>query len=143
VFVYGTLKRGGRFHDRHCAGVVAVEEATVRGTLGELGGYPMLDVFGGDVLAVGTAEPLADVRVQEATAARSSSPPFGVEVRGELLVFDDPATRLPALDELEGFRPGRPSLYERVLIAARLVGSGEARTAWGYVRPRADTTRSG
>lgn len=26
---------------------------------------------------------------------------------GELLTFDDPETRLPAIDRLEGFHPGR------------------------------------
>jgi gamma-glutamylcyclotransferase (GGCT)/AIG2-like uncharacterized protein YtfP len=37
-------------------------------------------------------------------------------VYGELLTFDDPETRLPAIDRLEGFRPGGPSLYKRVLV---------------------------
>ena len=37
-------------------------------------------------------------------------------VYGELLTFDDPEVRLPAIDRLEGFRPGGPSLYRRVLV---------------------------
>jgi hypothetical protein len=35
-----------------------------------------------------------------------------------LLAFDDPETRLPAIDRLEGFLPGGPSLYRRVLVPA-------------------------
>lgn len=30
-------------------------------------------------------------------------------VYGELLTFDDPESRLPAIDRLEGFRPGGSS----------------------------------
>ena len=37
-------------------------------------------------------------------------------VYGELLTFDDPESRLPAIDRLEGFRPGGSSLYRRVLV---------------------------
>jgi len=29
---------------------------------------------------------------------------------GELLTFDDPSTRLPAIDRLEGFHPGGSSM---------------------------------
>lgn len=35
---------------------------------------------------------------------------------GELLTFDDPSTRLPAIDRQEGFHPDSPSLYCRVLV---------------------------
>jgi gamma-glutamylcyclotransferase (GGCT)/AIG2-like uncharacterized protein YtfP len=51
-------------------------------------------------------------------------------VYGELLTFDDPETRLPALDHLEGFLPGWPSLYRRVLIPVKL--DGAAFPAWLY-----------
>jgi len=37
-------------------------------------------------------------------------------VYGEFLTFDDPEHRLPAIDRLEGFHPGGPSLYRRVLV---------------------------
>ena len=37
-------------------------------------------------------------------------------VYGELLTFDDPETRLPPIDRLEGFRQGGRSLYRRVLV---------------------------
>ena len=39
-------------------------------------------------------------------------------VYGELLTFDDPSTRLPAIDRLEGFHPGGSSMYQRVLVPA-------------------------
>ena len=49
---------------------------------------------------------------------------------GELLTFDDPASRLPAIDRLEGFRPGGSSLYRRVLVPATVNGASEL--AWVY-----------
>ncbi|MBW2149520.1 MAG: gamma-glutamylcyclotransferase [Deltaproteobacteria bacterium] len=39
-------------------------------------------------------------------------------VYGELLTFDDPSIRLPAIDRLESFHPGGPSLYRRILVPA-------------------------
>ena len=50
---------------------------------------------------------------------------------GELLAFDDPETRLPAIDRLEGFHPDGPCLYRRVLIPVRTNGTGLP--AWLYV----------
>jgi hypothetical protein len=33
-----------------------------------------------------------------------------------ILTFDDPSTRFPAKDHLEGFHPGSSSLYKRFLV---------------------------
>src|SRR5690554_2494230 len=52
-------------------------------------------------------------------------------VYGELLTFDDPETRLPAIDHLEGFLPGGPSLYRRVLVPAST--RGQRVLVWLYV----------
>lgn len=51
-------------------------------------------------------------------------------VYGELLSFDDPETRLPAIDRLEGFHPGSSSLYRRVLVPVKL--DGAAFPTWLY-----------
>src|SRR5690606_29891162 len=65
LFVYGTLKQGYWNHERFCRGVLSVEEAVVRGRLYELpSGIPVLEVPEADVLAYGTADPLADVATQ-------------------------------------------------------------------------------
>jgi len=56
--------------------------------------------------------------------------PWG-PVYGELLTFDDPETRLPAIDQLEGFRPGGPCLYRRVLVSTQ--AHGTVLPAWLYV----------
>ena len=70
LFVYGTLKRGCWNHERFCRGVLSVEEAVVRGRLYELpSGIPVLEVPEADVLAHGTADPLADVATQARLAA--------------------------------------------------------------------------
>jgi gamma-glutamylcyclotransferase (GGCT)/AIG2-like uncharacterized protein YtfP len=142
LFVYGTLKRGFWNHDRFCRGVLDVREAEVRGRLYEMhSGIPVLQVPDGDVLAHGTTDPLADVATQARHSEQLASYPEPAlhcattgdwgRVYGELLTFDDPETRLPPIDRLEGFRPGGSSLYKRVLVPVR---TNEAELpAWLYV----------
>jgi len=52
-------------------------------------------------------------------------------VYGELLTFDDPETRLPAIDHLEGFHPCGRSLYSRVLVPVHARES--IVSAWLYI----------
>ena len=140
LFVYGTLKRGYWNHDAFCEGVLEIREAQVLGRLYEGPGFPVLEVPDEDVLAYGTANPLADVATQARLSGRvgSCSRPeresatagaWGA-VYGELLTFDDPESRLPAIDRLEGFRPGGSCLYRRVLVPAAVNGAREL--AWVY-----------
>lgn len=134
IFVYGTLKRGECNHDRFCRGVLRVREATVRGRLFDLPfGFPALVVPEESILTTGTADYLADAEEQ-----RSAGPGMGQirenTVHGELLTFEDPLKRLPALDGLEGFRPGEKTLYRRVLISAQV--DGETAPAWAYAVER-------
>jgi len=118
LFVYGTLKRGYWNHDRFCRGVLDVQEAVVRGRLCEMpSGIPVLQVPEEDIIAHGTADPLADVATQARFAEDLASILEPVPenatagdcgpVYGELLTFDDPETRLPAIDRLEGLSTGR------------------------------------
>ena len=140
LFAYGTLKRGCRNHHAFCRGFVEIREASVRGRLYQGPGYPILEVPEEDILAQGTTHPLADA----ATQARLSDPvrsklqrflesatgnAWGA-VYGELLTFDDPQTRLPPIDRLEGFRPAGRSLYRRVLVPAAVDGARQL--AWVY-----------
>ena len=142
LFVYGTLKRGYSNHDGYCRGVLAIEPALVRGCMYiRPDRIPFLEVPDRDILAIGTADPRSDAAAQRRLARDiesgklAESPPDpqvsdrGV-VRGELLVFDDPETRLPAIDLLEGFRPGGRSLYRRVLVPVRVKDSFTV--AWTY-----------
>jgi len=145
LFVYGTLKRGFWNHDRFCRGVLTVEDAVVRGRLFETSsGIPVLEVPEEDILAVGTTNPLADVATQAHVVARMSNPEPTTDrlpkkgtgapwapVYGEILTFDDPETRLPAIDRLEGFHPGGPCLYRRVLVSAQ--ANGAELPVWLYV----------
>jgi gamma-glutamylcyclotransferase (GGCT)/AIG2-like uncharacterized protein YtfP len=52
-------------------------------------------------------------------------------VYGEILTFDDPETRLPSIDRLEGFNPGGLSLYRRVLVPVQ--ANRSVLPAWLYV----------
>ena len=143
LFVYGTLKRGYSNHDSYCRGVLAIEKALVRGHLNiRPDRIPFLEVPEQDILAEGTADPLADAAAQEHLTRYleplrlAVSPVSGRGVvHGELLLFDDPDSRLPAIDRLEGFRPGGRSLYRRVLVP--VLANGTWRAAWVYV---VDTT---
>ena len=142
VFFYGTLKRGMWNHERFCADALSIEEAVVRGRLYEMDcGLPVLQVPDADILAHGTADPCADAATQVRFEAEMAPIPrlrakgrtrrgWGL-IRGELMTFDDPEERLPRLDRLEGYRPGGPSLYSRVLVP--VFTDDEPVPAWAYV----------
>ena len=150
LFVYGTLKRGYWNHDAFCEGVLKVREAQVRGRLYEGPGFPVLEVPDEDILAYGTANHLADVATQAGLsdwvgsdprpAPESATAGAWAAVYGELLSFDDPESRLPAIDRLEGFRPGGSSLYRRVLVLVIVEGACEL--AWVYTVEETDIKRS-
>jgi gamma-glutamylcyclotransferase (GGCT)/AIG2-like uncharacterized protein YtfP len=137
VCVYGTLKRGGWNHDRYMTGYVSVEETVIRGRLRWLSpGIPMLEVPPEDILAVGTTNYLADAALQAKLTAEATGQPPRPEppgawdlVTAEVFTFDDPGTRLPPLDRLEGFRPGGRSMYSRVLVES------SGRPFWIYATP--------
>jgi gamma-glutamylcyclotransferase (GGCT)/AIG2-like uncharacterized protein YtfP len=107
-------------------------------------GIPVLQVPDGDVLAHGTLDALADVATQARLSEQLASYPVPAQqsatagdwgcVYGELLTFDDPETRLPAIDRLEGFRPGGTSLYRRVLVPV-CNEHGMALPVWLYIGP--------
>lgn len=86
-----------------------------------------------DVLAIGTTDYPCDAERQHHAPSNPEIPlPGWGLVHGEILSFDDPEYRLPALDALEGFRPGEKSFYERVLIPATLAETNETVLAWAY-----------
>ena len=63
-------------------------------------------------------------------ASKRHTGQLGLCVRGTL-TFDDPESRLSAIDRLEGFHPGGSSLYKRVLVPACI--SGQISPEWVYV----------
>ncbi len=142
LFVYGTLKRGFDNHRRFCPDVVSAAEAEIEGRIYELSaGYPGLVIPRDAILAHGTADPSRDLQIQmglerdagEALAG-DAGPRLGWgRVAGEILRFDDVARHLPAIDRLEGFRPGRGGVYERVLAPVWPQGAPTTTLAWLYV----------
>lgn len=134
VFVYGTLKRGFHNHGRLCRSASACIPATTWGRLYHLpAGYPALIIPDSLVLSPGTADPLADTRTQARCKPADVRLPDGDwgTVHGEVLEFDDPESALPPLDGLEGFTPGKPSLYDRVLVPVQCGNTWIS--AWVYV----------
>lgn len=131
VFVYGTLKRGQRNHDRFCADAVEIKAATTLGRLYDLPfGFPGLRFHEGSVHAVGSADYASDARRQHVRYTRPDAAPAGWDVvYGEVITFDDPE-HLGALDALEEYTPGENGLYERVLVPVE--ADGEKVLAWAY-----------
>ncbi len=140
LFFYGTLKRGHANYNLFCRGYSRVEEATARGRLYHLpSGYPALVVPREDIYATGTADPIHDASEQQRLDRAGVHRSDGALVFGELFTFDDPEERLAALDRLEGFDPGRSSLYRRVLIPAEMSGGASVLT-WAYVTEESSGT---
>ena len=108
VFVYGTLKMGGRFaviyQDLFDPNRVEVKQAKIKGGLFDLGSYP-------------------GVKLDEEG-----------EVHGELHIFENPEKILPVLDSIEGYNEHNPEggLYNRVEVEVE-VEDGEPETALVYV----------
>jgi gamma-glutamylcyclotransferase (GGCT)/AIG2-like uncharacterized protein YtfP len=143
IFAYGTLKSGFSNHDAYCDGVLRTCPAWLQGRLFKLSPQiPAMTVPDSDILVRGTAGVVADIEAQEefesflrskeAEGPGSSGASSWGKVRGELLVFNDPESRLPLLDSLEEFRPGYPSTYIRALVRINLPG-GSHTCAWAYI----------
>ena len=134
MFFYGTLKRGERNHERFCGGALSVEEGAVRGDVYDLPfGYPALVVPGESIHAFGTGDPTKDAEDQRRLGRGPVPLLEGPRVFGEIFAFDDPESRLPALDRLEGFdRADASSHYRRVLLPVE-ANDGSALLAWAYV----------
>ncbi|MCE9547431.1 MAG: gamma-glutamylcyclotransferase [Planctomycetia bacterium] len=139
LFVYGTLQRGQVNHARYCGGAAAITPARVRGRLYHLTlGYPILVIPDGDVLAVGTSDPVADLATQQIATGALPQPladrhhePW-LLVEGEIIEFDDAAERLPPIDALEDFFPGRDEIYRRVLVKT---AEPAGMIVWTYIAP--------
>lgn len=118
----------------------------MRGRLFELpSGIPVLQVSEDDTLAVGTGDVPADVGIQKRLTSTLTSkglepPTNGEVVYGEMFAFDDSVQRIPAIDQLEGFRPGEASMYRRVLTPV-FTEDGVA-AAWVYVTDSEQFLRS-
>src|SRR4029453_14469484 len=95
-FFYGTLKRGGRNHERYCGGALRVEDAWVRGDLYNLPrfGYPALVVPEESIFAFGTGDFVGDAEKQERLSRGSLALVGDPRVFGEVYFFDAPASRL-------------------------------------------------
>jgi gamma-glutamylcyclotransferase (GGCT)/AIG2-like uncharacterized protein YtfP len=105
VFVYGTLMQGGFWHAPAAeAGITAITPAQAAGTLFDLGDYP--------ALTLGEPRP----------------------IQGEILTFQDIASALPVLDDIEDAAPdgGASGMYRRTIMTVT-DQAGQRRRAWAYV----------
>ena len=105
VFVYGTLMQGGFWHGPAAqAGITSILPAQATGTLFDLGDYP--------AVSLGAAS----------------------QIRGEILTFQDIASALPILDEIEDAAPegANSGMYRRTILTVTDT-TGRRRRAWAYV----------
>jgi gamma-glutamylcyclotransferase (GGCT)/AIG2-like uncharacterized protein YtfP len=142
MFFYGTLKRGERNHERFCGGALSVEEGAVRGEVYDLPfGYPALVVPEESIRALGSGDYAGDVEEQRRLGGGPVSLLEGPRVFGEIFAFDDPESRLPAIDGLEGFDPtDAMNHYRRVLLPVETNGDSSL-LAWSYVVEASSGTR--
>lgn len=122
VFVYGTLKPGGHYHDAYCGGFrYAVADGWVKGLLYD---FPTLGYPG------------------------AIEHPSG-KIRGFLLTFNHPETEvLSKLDPLEGYDPTRPpeqnEYYRKRVPVFEAAGTPLCQDAWCYfMEPPRVTTLAG
>ena len=102
----------------------------MRGRLYEGPGFPILEVPDEDVLARGTADPLADLATQARLSDQVASSPGPVPESATAGAWGAVYGELLAFDRLEGFRPGGSSLFRRVLVRATANDAYEF--AWVY-----------
>ena len=142
MFFYGTLKRGERNCERFCGGALRVEEGAVRGEVYDLPfGYPALVVPGESIHAIGTGDYARDAEEQWLFGRGPVPLMEGPRVFGEIFAFDDPKSRLPAIDGLEGFDPtDAANHYRRVLLPVETNGCSGL-LAWAYVVEESSGTR--
>ena len=135
MFFYGTLKRGERNHERYCGGASRAEGAAVRGELYDLPffGYPALAVPENSICGVGTGDPARDAEEQHRRGRGHLALPEGPRVFGEIFAFDDPVSRLPEIDRLEGFDPADASSHFRRVLLPVETNEGTGLLAWAYV----------
>jgi gamma-glutamylcyclotransferase (GGCT)/AIG2-like uncharacterized protein YtfP len=152
LFVYGTLRHGLPAHERYCAGVLRLTRARMHGRLYEHDdGYPVLLAPFDAIFAIGTSDAIRDARTADAPPsalpARPRRGPGNAMIRGpawvppscaslvhgEVLAFDARRVPLSALDEYEGFRPGMPSFFVRVLTEVELPCSAAVLRTWCYI----------
>jgi len=104
LFVYGTLRRGFRLHHHlKRSGAQFVANGKVQAELFDLGEFP---------------------------GARASTKP-GKTVAGELYRVGKVENTLKVLDQIEGFSPRNPGMFERGMTEVTLP-NGARRLAWIY-----------
>jgi gamma-glutamylcyclotransferase (GGCT)/AIG2-like uncharacterized protein YtfP len=135
-FLYGTLRPGGAQHGLVSPYVVTALPARAWGRLYHVaaGCYPALEIPESAVLADGSATPSADAETSSflgnARVVRASGD--WDWVLGDWVVLRQPDQCVPVLDDYEGYCPGGPSLYRRVLIAVETAQG--AAYAWVYTK---------
>ncbi len=140
LFLYGTLRPGGRNYMLLADYVIETTPARVWGELRHLpAGYPGMNVPEAKILARGTARPEDDADRCHTTEIPDCGPAAGDWgwVLGDIVLLKNPRHVMPLLDHYEGFQPAskKESLYERVLVGL-LTDKGPT-VAWTYIKAQA------
>ena len=132
LFVYGSLKTGECNFNQVQPYFVEARAAKGPGRmLLRPDGYPALVVDSSFILDVGS-----DDLERDMGRAGDPAPPVEAEVSGQLMLLHSGAEITERLDIFEGYFPGRPSEYLRVLIPVNTEEGWEC--AWVYVAAHPD-----
>lgn len=137
VFVYGTLKVGGRNHAAYCPTLHSWQPAWTWGRLYDLPeGYPALTAPLPTPPRTGSRRYTTDAHLSGQPVGPMPPRPKGHwdRVTGQLFQFEN-SDALKLLDELEEYYPdGGPSLYTRQHLPVWAMGAmDKAIWAWAYV----------
>lgn len=133
LFVYGTLKRGLRYHDRFCSSMLAAKAAVTIGRLFDTPyGYPMMTMPARYHWIHGSSDLVRDMATRLTPPQLPAPPSEDDAVVGELLQLPCEPHIMRALDALEDFVPNQPSLYQRVLAPVWPL-DGAPQVAWVYI----------
>ncbi|WP_279382648.1 gamma-glutamylcyclotransferase family protein [Acanthopleuribacter pedis] len=135
LFVYGTLKRGLRYHAAFCSGMLAATKATAYGELYDTPhGYPMMTLPARLQWIQGCADRNHDMALNPSIRQPGLMPPHADQaVHGEVLTFPRCAGILQALDDLEDFHPQQTSMYHRVMAPVWREGATSYSIVWLYL----------
>ena len=126
LFVYGSLKRYEFNWHVIADGVKSCRPAWLTGSMFlRHDGYPAL-VTQENEPRLGSREYAADLALSLSAAGTADGP----RVYGELLELNPGALWIERLDQFEGYFPGAPSEYLRMLVAVRVEEGWES--AWTY-----------
>ena len=135
VCVYGTLKKGGKYHNHYCSKLLDFQPAQIVGKIYDLPqGYPAVQLSKDYLLEEGSLNYKRDLALDSVPETDTDYLNSNERVFGELFTFPAEEEILVQLDYLEGFHGDKSALYLRHRYPVFTENGVEA--AWVYHQER-------